>query len=66
MGTPKAAGRGKKKNPGLETNVCRPAADEPLLTVIATLAWLHIRWGLWGINTAAAKVVLTPADGICF
>lgn len=49
---PKAGKKG-----GWGTNVCRSGAAEPLLTVIATLAWLHIRWGLWGIDTAVAKVV---------
>lgn len=32
----------------------------------ALARWLYVLWGLWGITTAAAKVVLTQADGICF
>lgn len=65
-GDSKAGAQRQEEKAGWERNVCRSAADEPLLTVIATLAWLPIRWGLWGINTAVAKVVLTSADGICF
>lgn len=41
--------------------------DETVLTVVKALAgWVYVLWGLWGIKTAAAKVALTQADGICF
>lgn len=34
--------------------------DETVATVVEALAvWVYILWGLVGINTAAAKVVLT-------
>lgn len=38
-----------------------------VLTVAEALPlWVYILGGLWGINTAAAKVALTEADVICF
>lgn len=41
--------------------------DETVLTVVEALpVWVYILWGLWGINIAPVKVVLTEADVICF